>query len=211
MYSQNKEDEFVLDFFSRIESPKKSVLDIGANDGKTFSNSLLLIENGWEAHLVEPSSTYKKLMDLHHANNNVFIYPIGIAESNGELDFYESGSFDGEDGNLVSCIQPKEMDRWKNVIEFKPTKALFQTFDTFLKTNKLEHQCFDFISIDVEGHDWIVLNQIDLILHKTKMVCVEWNSIEKNALDFSNYCGTYNFKEVHRNAENIIFANTIFL
>jgi hypothetical protein len=103
------------------------------------------------------------------------------------------------------------MDRWKNVIDFKQTKALFQTFDTFLKTNKLEYQCFDFISIDAEGHDWIVLNQIDLILHKTKMICVEWNSVEKNAIDFSNYCGTYNFQEVHRNAENIIFANTFYL
>jgi FkbM family methyltransferase len=204
MYSQNSEDDFVLNYFNQIEG-NKCVLDIGANDGKTFSNSLLLIQNGWEAHLVEPSSTYKRLMDLHHSNDKVFIYPIGIAEEDGTQDFYESGSFEGEDGNLVSCIQPKEMERWKDVIEFKKTTAIFNTFDTFLNSNNLQSKAFDFISIDVEGHDWIVLKQIDLILHKTKMVCIEWNSIEQNAREFSNYCGSFNFREVHRNAENIIF------
>ena len=54
MYSQNHEDDIVLNFFQNTES-NKTVLEIGANDGKTFSNSLLLIENGWKAHLVEPS------------------------------------------------------------------------------------------------------------------------------------------------------------
>jgi FkbM family methyltransferase len=205
MYSQNHEDDIFLNYFQNIKS-NKTILDIGANDGKTFSNSLLLIENGWKAHLVEPSSTYKKLMDLHQSNENVLIYPVGIAEQDGTYDFYESGTFHGEDGNLVSCIKPNEMDRWRGVVEFNKTKAIFNTFDTFLQSNKLENEVFDLISIDVEGHDWIVLQQIDLNKHSCQLLCVEWNSINELASLFIEYASRFGLHEIHRNAENIIFA-----
>ena len=40
-------------------------LDIGANDGKTFSNSLLFEENGWEGICVEPHPEIFKQLDAH--------------------------------------------------------------------------------------------------------------------------------------------------
>ncbi len=205
MYSQNHEDDIVLNFFQNIES-KKTVLDVGANDGKTFSNSLLLIENGWKAHLIEPSSSYKVLMDFHKENDNVLIYPIGLGLENGIIDFYESGSFNGDDLNLVSCVKPNEMDRWQGVVGFNKTKAIFNTFDTFLESNKLENEVFDFISIDVEGHDWDVLQQIDLNKHDCKLLCIEWNSKNELANLFIEYASKFGMFEIHRNAENIIFA-----
>lgn len=210
MYGQNNEDSFARDFFSTRES-NRTVLDIGANDGKTFSNSLLLIEDGWEGHLIEPSSTFNKCLELHADNDNVRVYPYGIAEEDNEMDFYESGTFEGDDANLVSCIQPKEMDRWRGSVNFEKTKAWFLTFNTFLKLEELEGKTFDFISIDVEGHDWIVLSQINLLLHKTKLLCVEWNSIPEMATKFIEYCAQYEMVEVHRNAENLIFANKNYL
>ena len=42
MYSQNQEEQIILDYFNDVKVGH--VLDIGANDGKTFSNSLALIE-----------------------------------------------------------------------------------------------------------------------------------------------------------------------
>lgn len=205
MYSQNHEDDIVLNFFQNIES-NKTVLDIGANDGKTFSNSLLLIENGWKAHLVEPSSTFRTLMDFHKENDNVLIYPIGIGLENGTIDFYESGSFNGDDLNLVSCVKPNEMDRWQGVVQFNKTKAIFNTFDAFLESNKLENEVFDFISIDVEGNDWDALQQIDLNKHDCKLLCIEWNTKNELANLFIEYASRFGLYEINRNAENIIFA-----
>jgi FkbM family methyltransferase len=205
MYSQNHEDDIVLNFFQNIES-NKTVLDIGANDGKTFSNSLLLIENGWKAHLIEPSSSYKQLMDFHKDNDKVLIYPIGIGLENGSLDFYESGSFNGDDLNLVSCVKPNEMDRWQGVVQFNKTKAIFNTFDVYLESNKLQNEVFDFISIDVEGHDWDVLQQIDLKKHDCKLLCIEWNTKDELANLFIEQAGAFGLYEINRNAENIIFA-----
>jgi FkbM family methyltransferase len=205
MYSQNHEDDIVLNFFQNIES-NKTVLDIGANDGKTFSNSLLLIENGWKAHLVEPSSTFRTLMDFHKENDKVLIYPIGIGLENGTIDFYESGSFNGDDLNLVSCVKPNEMDRWQGVVQFNKTKAIFNTFDAFLESNKLENEVFDFISIDVEGNDWDALQQIDLNKHDCKLLCIEWNTKNELANLFIEYASRFGLYEINRNAENIIFA-----
>lgn len=51
-YSQNGEQEAILKIFGESEG---RFLDIGAYDGKTFSNTLALIERGWSGVLIEPS------------------------------------------------------------------------------------------------------------------------------------------------------------
>jgi hypothetical protein len=58
MYSQNHEDDIILMYFKskvyplEIAKHEFTLLEIGANDGKTFSNSLRLIEAGFKAVLV---------------------------------------------------------------------------------------------------------------------------------------------------------------
>lgn len=58
-YSQNNEQAIILKYFG---SQRGTVLDIGANDGITLSNSRALIELGWSAVLVEPAEiAFRKL------------------------------------------------------------------------------------------------------------------------------------------------------
>ena len=52
MYSQNFEDEVIAEYFGNFQG---TLIDIGANDGKTLSNSHYIIEKGWKAHLFEPN------------------------------------------------------------------------------------------------------------------------------------------------------------
>ena len=81
-YSQNKEDLSVLNYFGK--DFKGLVLDIGANDGITLSNSRLLIESGWDGVLVEPSpKAYAKLLENKPKTNSQVIalnYAIGLKE-----------------------------------------------------------------------------------------------------------------------------------
>ena len=53
MYTQNNEEELVRAYFSDKDTKTMCLLDIGANDGETFSNSRQLILDGWNAVLVE--------------------------------------------------------------------------------------------------------------------------------------------------------------
>ena len=54
-YGQNKEDEIINNLIvSKYGADfKGSVLDLGANDGITLSNSRFFLENGWRGVLVE--------------------------------------------------------------------------------------------------------------------------------------------------------------
>jgi len=205
MYSQNNEDQIIAAHFGDY---KGTLVEIGANDGSTLSNSKLLIEKGWEAHLFEPSiPTFRKLEDLHLANTKVYAYPYGISEFSGERTFYESGQLlGGEDKSLVSCIDPEEKKRWSSNVEFTETIAYFKTWNEFVKQYGYEEKTFDFVSIDAEGEDWNILKQINMKQHKCKVLCVEWNSKPHLAHAFVEFANYFEMKEMHRNGENIIFA-----
>lgn len=199
-YSQNGEDLFVFDYFKGF---KGTLLEIGANDGKTLSNSLLLIENGWTAHLVEPSSVYIDICMLHGNNPRVTVYNFGIGKSDEVLELFESGCHipNGNDKALVSTFDSSEMNRWPDV-EFKGKPVQLVSWETFAA----DRQTFDFISIDAEGMDWEILQQINLTAVGCKTLCIEWNSVPALKAQFENYCASYGLKLAHVNNENLIFT-----
>lgn len=206
-YSQNDEDQIVSKIFEHCNPSELTVLDIGANDGQTFSNSLALIKQGWNAHLLEPSSkAYALLKELHSENPNVTIHGFGIAEKTAVIEFHESGSFEnkGEDIALLSCIDPKEKERWKGKVEFTSTQAHFYTFEDFIKS--IPNPKFDFITIDAEGHDIKILRQIDLDKVMCRCLCIEYNSIERNHEEINLIVQPLGFKLISKNPENLIYA-----
>lgn len=203
MYSQNNEDEIISQYFG---SHIGTLLDIGANDGVTFSNSKLLIDKGWVADLVEPSDYgFNKLSELYSDNRNVRLHKCAMSSECFVGTLHESGAHvkNGTDRALVSTIQQHEKNRWGNVA-FKEIEVSVIDFNTFHQ--HLDLPKFDFISIDAEGEDWNILSQIDLNKVGCKCLCIEYNSIQSLAQLYSNYCAKFGLKEIHRNAENIIFA-----
>jgi FkbM family methyltransferase len=205
MYSQNNEDDLILSYFG---TEKKTVIEIGANDGKTLSNSLLLIENGWQAFLLEPSQkAFDCLVKLHGGNKLVHLYRVAIAETSEEKTYYESGELLGTgDSALVSSLDLNELKRWNGTVSFQESRIICKTWHDFLSVNSLDTTEFNFISIDAEGYDWIILEQINLTLHNCEMLCIEWNGISNLSDKFTNYANAHGLFEIHRNAENIIFA-----
>lgn len=201
-YSQSQEDIFIL---KRWKGKQGTVLEIGANTGLYLSNSKLFIEHGWSAYLLEPGETYSDLKELHKDNPKVKTFNFGIAKECGIKTFYQSGTHDGSntDLGLVSTTVPKEMERWIGV-EFKETEAEFLTFDKFLTL--VDKPIFDIISIDVEGCDWDVLQQINLKEVRCRYLIIEWNSIRELKRKFDNYCSKFRMKPIKQNAENIIYS-----
>lgn len=204
-YSQSGEQKIILDYFGDFRG---TVLDIGANDGITLSNSRALVELGWSAVLVEPAAeAYRKLV-LNNANavfsDRVTCVNAAIAEKDGPLDFYSSGThLKKGDTDLLSTARVEELERWRKSGEvFTKTTVRGITFATLLQETGLKRA--DFISIDCEGVDLIVLRQIDLTALGTRMVCVEVNRNDQRPFD--EYCARHGMRLLHRNYENAIYC-----
>lgn len=202
-YSQNQEDLFIANYFGDF---KGTLLDIGANDGITFSNSRALIENGWKAHLIEPSSVYGYLMNLYDDREDIHCHKLAIGEEIGSAVLYESGAhvLGGYDKALVSSLNINETARWvKNGVNFEPVKVTVLTFAAFWELTDFSK--FDFITVDAESYDWLILRQIDLRSVDCKCLIIEHNGDEGLKTDYCEYCATFGLSPVAVNAENIIF------
>jgi len=203
-YSQNNEEQIILNYFKDF---KGSVLDLGANDGKTFSNSLKVIELGWSADLVEASpGTFAKLQELHKDNPRVKCHNIAVSNVNGSVKFYESGTLlGGSDESLVSTLDKKELARWGNKVKFTETVVESVNFKKLLTMTKNIN--FDLITIDVEGLDYIMLKQMDLNALKCKMLIVETNG--KDVIKYVTHCKQFGFNTLATNGENLIMVKNV--
>lgn len=201
-YGQNLEDKFVHEYFGNY---KGHLLEIGANTGIFLSNSLALINLGWSATLLEPGETCVDLMYLHEKNNKVAVHNFGIGETNGKVKFYESANHvpGGSDKGLVSSVDYSETERWRKAgVQFKETEIMLYTFDKFWSS--IGKPKFDFISIDTEGCEVAILQQIDLEQVGCKCLCIEWNGDPDLSTKFTQYCAGYKLALV--NNENLIFV-----
>lgn len=201
MYSQNSEDTVAVNFFKEF---KGHLLDLGANDGRTFSNSLRLIQKGWSADLIEASPvTFQKLEQEHIGNEDVKCHNIAVSNVNGKVKFYESGTLlGGNDKSLVSTLDKREIDRWGGKVKFTETAVESVTFKSLLLMTKKTK--FDLITIDIEGMDFIVLSQMNLKELGCKMLIVETNG--KETIKYINYCQKFGMNLLTSNAENIIMT-----
>ena len=200
-YSQHGEAKHIANYFKDY---KGSLLSIGENDGKTFSNVLGLIELGWSAHLVEPSEiAFDKMKALHKENKLVQCYKFAITETDGLFDYYDSNSHLGNgDTSLLSTLVKSEIKRWKGTQIFEEKKISGLSFKSFIKASQIEN--IDLISIDAEGMDFDILKQIDPVRLDVKMLIIETNSVDDKK--YIDYMTSYGYKVMYRN-----FCNTIFI
>ena len=196
-YSQNLEQDYIVNYFG--DKPFH-LLDIGANDGQTFSNSRYLLEHlGWSGLLVEPSPTaFKKLKALYANNDLVECLNVAIANEKGRIDFYDMGEHVGNgDSSLLATAVQSETNRWAGT-QFTKCKVKAVTYADIVDT-------YDFITIDCEGLDLDVLKQIDL--KHTSLVCVEHNSVREIRNGIIDYCASFGLnKKVYECMENIILG-----
>ena len=206
-HGQNKEDEIINNLIvSKYGSDfKGTILDLGANDGITLSNSRYFIENGWNGILVEAGKLpYQKLMATILPNTIAINCAIG--NQDGFLTFYESTNLlDANDVGLVSSLVADETQRWRNAgIGFTEYQVECFTWESFRDKFHLKSQNFDIISIDIEGMDYDVLIQMNLNELGCKILCVEFNGVNKNK--YVEYANKFNLHLVNENAENLIFS-----
>ena len=202
MYSQNKEEEVILNYFN---GQTGSFLDIGANDGVTFSNTRALAERGWRGVLIEPSpKAYAKLKSSYKGHKGFYLYNVAIGSHNGKAMLQESGPLcSASDVGLVSTFHYDEMSRFRNTVKYDIVEVKIFRWKTFL--NRLTIKEFDFISLDVEGSEMFFLPDMDL--SKTKLICLETNGNSDLKNRYIECTSKYGLnKIIYESGENIIIS-----
>jgi len=197
MYSQNDEEARIAKYFGDYVG---RFLDIGANDGVTLSNTHALALRNWSGVCVEPSPlAFARLSALYADRPDVQCIKAAIGKESGTMVLHESGEHLGRgDVALLSTLVDSERLRWDRE-EFAPVEAKVMTY-----AEAFGGQKFDFISIDAEGMDLAIFEQIDLDGAECGMCIVEVNG--GDARPFIAHARKYGLRAVHRNAENIMFA-----
>lgn len=170
-HSQYGQDVVVFDLLGK---PSQGVfLDIGANDGISFSNSLLFEEKGWAGVCVEPHpvifETLKKNRHCHQLNACIadkdrivnFLVVEGKSHMlSGILEFLDErhqARIDKEVAETGGC---------KRTIEIEALSPA-----TLLKRFELDR--VDYLSIDTEGCELAILKTFDFKKTPVRIIGVE--------------------------------------
>lgn len=213
MKSQGNEEAVVLKYFGSYVG---TLLDIGANDGITLSNSYELLQRGWSGCLVEPSnSAFPRLSLLYESRSDIHLFNLAIGTANGTATLFESGEHLGRgDTALLSTLDANELKRFQRLkhrlfafvkrspSRFHPIAVAVRTFEAFLAESPIK--TFDFITIDAEGFDLSILSQIDLTAIGCKLLIVEFNNDPSSIASFAERAKGYRL--VAKTRQNLIFA-----
>ncbi len=202
-YSQNNEEKVIAQYFAADFTNPGTFLDIGANDGETLSNTRSLALQGWKGLCVEPGAAFAKL-EVLYPKGGVCIANVAIGNANGKAILHDSGThLNNGDVSLLSTLEPKEKERWGSTTTWEEKEVIVMDYKSLIEASP--YKTFDFISIDAEGNDWKILQQIDL--SETKCVCIEHNGSEALKEAYIRYCADFGLNTVLlTNLENIILA-----
>lgn len=188
MYSQNNEERIILNYF---EGHTGRLLDIGAYDGKTFSNSLALLERGWHGVLIEASpATFVKLQDNVSHLNVELINSCIVVDNPDLVTFYDNTQ-------ATATINEANVAKWKSKTPFKPIHLMTTNVDRIIKRFGIN---YDMVNIDVEGGSVELFMALVPRMPDVSMWIVEHDGMIKECNELMK-----GWKVALQNGENIIY------
>ena len=202
-YSQCGEDRILLSIFNTLGISKPTYIDVGANHPTNLSNTYLFYLNGSTGINIEPDPELIDSFNKCRPNDVNINVGIGIGSVVEDLlDFYVMSNrvlntFSKEEAERVSSYGSYSIESIKK-IKVIPLQKIIESYFSLGKMP-------DFISIDVEGLDYQILETLDLKNYTQTIFCVETinytedNSEKKNEAifkyfadsDFFVYADTY--------------------
>ncbi|WP_148042819.1 FkbM family methyltransferase [Pedobacter jejuensis] len=181
-YSQSGQDEYLNKKIFKNKT-KGFFLDIGANDGVTFSNTYFFEKNlDWEGICIEPLNYSFEKLALNRKSLNI----LGcVADFSGEGVFYEITGYAEMLSGLKSKYDARHLKRIKNELEehggtLKEINVQCCILNEVLENNSVKK--VDYLSIDIEGGELDVLKTIDF-----SNVDIHAISVENNYNDLGIY------------------------
>lgn len=202
MYSQTGEEHFILEGVK--DATRKRLLDIGAWDPKCFSNSRALIEQGWEAVLIEPSPGPLRNLVKEYAVNHfagrmdgapsrVTVLAAAVAVEPGIVELTVTD-------DAVTTSEPAKAELWKEKGGYIGKMSIPGiTIGQILG----QYGEFDFVNIDTEGTAVDLLKVLLATEMFPKCICVEHDS---RFVEAENAGRARGYRVLYMSGENIVFG-----
>jgi FkbM family methyltransferase len=171
-YSQSGEDTHMIGkYLSALPNSMRKYIELGALDGVHASNTKLLEDNyGWSGVLIEPNPFSFERLRINRPNNILFNNVISNIDSPLTFEYYQRVNLAGVSSikqNRPHRLNQKwfvssDDDPWMRdkisselkSIEVSPLSLSSVVLDSGIKY-------FGFMSLDVEGHEYNVLQSYD--------------------------------------------------
>lgn len=163
-FGQHADDLVIGAIFARIGIEKPSYMDLGANHPLAGSNTAVMYLHGCRGINIEANPVL--MYAIEHARPEDINLNVGISVKEGILPFYK---YNDESG--LNTFSISEAENWWN-----ESREMIELPVTTLKRIIAEY-CPDgfpdFLDCDIEGLDYAVLDDYDLISDGPKVICVE--------------------------------------
>ncbi len=163
-FSQEGEDRLLWIMLDK--QPTGFYVDFGAHHPVRFSNTYLFYINKW--HGINIDATPGSMSLFNRIRNRDINLEVGIAETDGEMDFYEfkDSALNTFDKERVKCLE-KAGHKVINVdrVKVQSANSILEEY-----TSKIS---IDFLDIDIEGVDEIIIRSIDWTKFKPRIVLAE--------------------------------------
>lgn len=181
-YSQMGQDKFLDGAVFRAMRDGVFV-DVGAHDGESLSNTYFFEkERGWKGICVEPiPSVFEKLKNLRKES---VCYQVAVDRDETEKTFYLGEGHPEMFSVLTNHLDPRHYIRIQNEVRdnggiLKTIPVQTKRLDSLLKEQGISH--VNYLSIDVEGAEFGVLDSIDFSTTTFDIIEVECNYEELQA------------------------------
>ena len=185
----NGEYPLIKKYFGEHAPKYKFLVDVGAHNIACNSYNLIM-EDDWTGVLIEPSpATIVKLRETYKDKKLITIEQFAILDTVAEMDFFLHPT--------ATSLNTLKQNDWYKTIEDKSTiksiKVQVRPLAYVLYDKKIPED-FDFLSVDAEGFDWVILNDMfdnsgyrpTYIVHEISLKSIpDWKAMmDKNGYDF---------------------------
>jgi FkbM family methyltransferase len=174
-YSQCGED-IIIDFiFQMLKINNPTYIDVGAHHPYYLSNTAFFYDRGSKGISIEPDPTLYDYIKKERPNE--ICLNVGVGEENsGDLDFY---IMNVPTLNTFSKEEAERYATYKNKYIEKVVKIPILSINSIIEKH-FNNISPNFISIDVEGMDLLVVKSIDFEKYKPEVLSIETVSYTEN-------------------------------
>jgi len=206
-YSQRGEDLIVQDILNMLGISKPTYLDVGANDPIIYSNTYLFYANGSYGVCVEPNPKLAQKIATKRPKDICLNVGVTVGESSTD-------SFFLFDNNSLSTFSLEQANFLQQNTQFKLVDEVIVNVVNinFIIQKYFFNSKLNFLSLDCEGLDFQIIENLNLELACPEVICVETVSCSGEKIAVNK---RLNLIKLMQEREYVAFAdtfiNTIFI